>query len=535
LAPIYITIVLKQTCNNSWSDHLPWSDDEGWSDENDVFVQKKTILNDDIFFQLGRNMKYSLRYIFFISMVSALGGFLFGYDWVVIGGAKPFYERFFQITQDPNLQGWAMSSALIGCIVGAIGAGTITDRYGRKIALLLSAFLFIFSAIGTGLADQLYGFIIYRFVGGLGIGIASTVSPLYISEVSPPDWRGRLVSLNQLTIVIGILCAQVINYLIAEPIPAGYSDAAIISSWNGQRGWRLMFWVETFPAFIFLISVFFIPESARWLISVGQRKEGLDVLKKLGGTDFANKEVDLIASTLEKENRKFPLKDLLSPGLRRILFLGIFLTVFQQWSGINVIFNYAEEIFTSAGFTISDMLFNIVLTGSVNLAFTFVAIALVDRLGRKKLMLAGAIGLCLIYFFLGLFYYLEIRGIIVLLMVVSAIALYAMTLAPVTWVIISEIFPNRIRGVAMSVATFFLWTACFMLTYTFPWLNKFLYTSGTFWLYGGICLIAFFMIRKWLPETKGKSLEQIEKETIDTKPKKAAYGRIHRNTKPNYS
>jgi sugar porter (SP) family MFS transporter len=460
-------------------------------------------------------MKYGLKYIFLISMVSALGGFLFGYDWVVIGGAKPFYERFFEITREPGMQGWAMSSALVGCILGAMGAGAFTDRYGRKKALLLAASLFIVSAIGTGFSDQLNEFVIYRLIGGLGIGFASTVSPLYISEISPPEWRGRLVSLNQLTIVIGILCAQLINYLIAEPVPQEFSNAAIVSSWNGQTGWRWMFWAETLPAFIFLFSLIFIPESARWLISRGRRNEGMLVLEKLGGAAHARNELKNIESTITENQRSIPVKDLLSPGLRKILLLGIFLTVFQQWSGINVIFNYAEEIFTSAGFSINDMLFNIVLTGSVNLAFTFVAIGLVDRLGRKKLMLTGAIGLCLVYLFLGLFYYLEIRGIVVLVMVVSAIALYAMTLAPVTWVIISEIFPNRIRGVAISIATFFLWTACFLLTYTFPWLNKILSTSGTFWLYGGICLMAFFLIRKWLPETRGRSLEQIEKETLN--------------------
>lgn len=462
-------------------------------------------------------MKYGLKYIFFISMISALGGFLFGYDWVVIGGAKPFYERFFQITSEPALQGWAMSSALVGCIFGAVGAGALTDRFGRKMALLLAACLFIVSAMGTGCAGQLNEFVIFRLIGGLGIGVASTVSPLYISEVSPPAWRGRLVSLNQLTIVIGILCAQLINYFIAEPVPAGFSNAAIVSSWNGQTGWRWMFWAESLPAVIFFLSLIFIPESARWLISRGRRHEGILVLKKLVGTADAQEELKQIESTLQTKTRRIPIGDLLSPGLRKVLLLGIFLAVFQQWSGINVIFNYAEEIFTSAGFSISDMLFNIVLTGSVNLAFTFVAIGLVDRLGRKKLMLMGAIGLCLIYLFLGLFYYLDIHGALVLIMVVSAIALYAMTLAPVTWVIISEIFPNRIRGVALSIATFFLWAACFVLTYTFPWLNKILFTSGTFWLYGGICLLAFFLIRKWLPETRGKSLEQIEMEIVQDK------------------
>jgi len=446
-----------------------------------------------------------------------MGGFLFGYDWVVIGGAKPFYERFFQIGNDPNLQGWAMSSALIGCIGGAMGAGTFTDRYGRKIALILSALLFLFSAIGTGFSNRLDTFIIFRLLGGLGIGFASTVSPMYISEVSPPAWRGRLVSINQLTIVIGILCAQVMNYLIAEPVPGGFSDLQILRSWNGQTGWRWMFWAENVPAFVFLISVFFIPESARWLFKSGKDAAGLRVLKRLGDEDSAIKEMENIKATLNVESRTLPFQELLKPGLRKILILGIFLTVFQQWCGINVIFNYAEEIFTSAGFSISDTLFNIVLTGSVNLIFTFIAIGMVDKLGRKKLMLTGALGLGLIYILLGIFYFQHIQGIFVLILVTGAIAIYAMTLAPVTWVIISEIFPNRIRGIAMSVATFSLWSACFVLTYTFPWLNQMLKTAGTFWLYSGICLIGYFLIRTWLPETKGKSLERIEKDIVYSK------------------
>ncbi len=460
------------------------------------------------------NDKYNLRFIFLISLVSALGGFLFGYDWVVIGGAKPFYERFFQISQDPNLQGWAMSSALIGCILGALGAGTFTDRYGRKKALLLSAILFIISAVGTGFSDQLIVFITFRLLGGLGIGFASTVSPLYISEVSPADWRGRLVSLNQLTIVIGILTAQFVNYLIAKPMSPDISDIQILNSWNGQLGWRWMFWVEAIPATIFLICIFFIPESTRWFFKTGKDIEGLKLLQRLGGEDFARNEMANIKSTLIQEDHKTSFNELLSPGLKKIIFLGIFLTVFQQWCGINVIFNYAEEIFTAAGFTISDMLFNIVLTGSVNLIFTFVAIAMVDRWGRKNLMLTGSIGLGLIYILLGFFYFLEIQGVFVLLLVVIAIAMYAMTLAPVTWVIISEIFPNRIRGIAMSIATFFLWTACFNLTYTFPLLNRIFKTAGTFWLYSGICIIGFLLIKTWLPETKGKSLEAIEKEIV---------------------
>jgi SP family sugar porter-like MFS transporter len=314
--------------------------------------------------------------------------------------------------------------------------------------------------------------------------------------------------------VIGILCAQVVNYLIAQPVPPEFTDTQILNSWNGQTGWRWMFWVEAIPAFIFFTGIFFIPESSRWLYKTGMDINGFEVLKRVGGEQYALREEQMIQSTLAQKKISIPWNELKKPGVRKIVLLGVFVVVFQQWSGINVIFNYAEEIFTSAGYTLSDTLFNIVLTGSVNLIFTFVAIGLVDRLGRKKLMITGAFGLCLIYILLGIFYYSESQGIFVLTLVVSAIAMYAMTLAPITWVIISEIFPNRFRGVAMSVATFSLWTACFILTYTFPWLNKTLKTGGTFWLYSTICLAGFIVIRSLLPETRGKSLETIEKEIV---------------------
>ena len=397
--------------------------------------------------------KLNLRYVLRISLIAALGGLLFGYDWVVIGGAKPFYERFFEITGNANLQGWAMSSALIGCIFGALIAGALTDKYGRKKILIVASFLFVISAIGTGLASEFWLFISYRILGGLGIGMASTVSPMYISEVSPQTHRGRFVSLNQLTIVIGILCAQIINYLIAEPVTADTSDIGILQSWNGQMGWRWMFWAEIVPAIAFFVTVFFIPESTRWLVKNGDIEPARKILNRIGGNEYANTQIKSILCTLEGESGKVRLKMLISPGIRKILLLGIFLAFFQQWCGINVIFNYAEEVFTSAGFTITDTLFNIVLTGSVNLIFTFVAIRTVDRWGRRKLMLLGAFGLGIIYIFLGACYYLNLSGIVVLTLVIMAIACYAMTLAPITWVILSEIFPNRVRGTAMSVST----------------------------------------------------------------------------------
>jgi sugar porter (SP) family MFS transporter len=454
--------------------------------------------------------KYNHRFIFGITLVSAMGGLLFGYDWVVIGGAKPFYERFFDIASSPYLQGWAMSSALIGCLFGALLSGYFSDRYGRKLPLIAAAALFTIAAIGTGSVNQFTPFIIYRLIGGIGIGLASAISPMYIAEISPASMRGRLVSINQLTIVIGILAAQIVNYLIAEKIPAGATDEFILHSWNAQHGWHWMFWAGAVPAVLFFIFSFFIPESPRFLAKSGKWKETDAILERIGGTQYAAQEQKEIAETLHGTDSKFDWKILTSKNIRPVLILGIVLAVFQQWCGINVIFNYAEEIFTSAGYSVGDMLFNIVITGTVNLVFTFLAMRMVDSWGRRKLMLLGSVGLAVIYFLLGSSYFFEVKGLAILVLVMVAIATYSMTLAPITWVILSEIFPNKIRGAAMSVATTALWIACFVLTYTFPILNKLLNASGTFWLYGFICLSGFLFILKNLPETKGKSLEEVE-------------------------
>lgn len=457
-------------------------------------------------------MTYNYKYLISISLISAMGGLLFGYDWVVIGGAKPFYEPYFGIQGNTALQGWAMSCALAGCLAGAVLSGWLSDRFGRKKLLILSAALFVAASFGTGAAVSFNGFVLWRITGGVGIGLASNLSPVYIAEITPGPVRGRFVSLNQLTIVTGILAAQFINWRIAQPVPPGSTAEMITASWNGQHGWRLMFYACAVPAFLFLMLMFIVPESPRWLATrKNAQAKATRILGRIGGSDFAAAEMRSISETLSAgSNEKFRL----TGGLKKILILGIVLAVFQQWCGINVIFNYAQEIFAGAGYSVSDTLFNIVITGSVNMIFTFVGMFTVDKLGRKALMLLGAGGLAGIYAVLGTMYFLELQGLPLLIMVVLAIACYAMSLAPVTWVVLSEIFPNRIRGMAMSIATFALWSACFVLTYTFPVLNKNLGSYGTFWLYGIICIAGFLFILKKLPETKGKTLEQIEKELI---------------------
>ena len=463
--------------------------------------------------------QYNRTFIYFICLVSAMGGLLFGYDWVVIGGAKPFYELFFGISESPVMQGIAMSTALVGCLVGAMVAGALADRYGRKPLLITAAVLFTVSAIATGAFSDFTLFNIARFIGGVGIGVASALSPMYIAEISPSEVRGRLVSLNQMTIVLGILAAQIVNWQLAEPIPTSFTDGDILASWNGQMGWRWMFWAETLPAACFLVLAFFIPESPRWQGSLPYplreegRRKAFTTLSRIGGDAYAERELTAIeASVSEERHQQGGLRELFTHRYASVLVLGVVIAVFQQWCGTNVIFNYAQEIFQSAGYSVGDVLFNIVITGVANVVFTIVALYTVDRLGRRSLMLFGAAGLGLIYLTLGTCYYLHVTGFFMVVLVVAAIAVYAMTLGPVTWVLLAEIFPNRVRGVAMATCTFALWTGCCTLTFSFPSLNASLGSSGTFWIYAAICIGGFLFFLRRCPETKGKSLEELEHE-----------------------
>ena len=428
------------------------------------------------------------RFIYFICLVSAMGGLLFGYDWVVIGGAKPFYELYFGIGDSPLMQGVAMTTALVGCLAGAMVAGAAADRYGRKPLLTVAAVLFTVSAIATGLFNDFTLFNVARFVGGIGIGVASALSPVYIAEVSPKEIRGRMVSMNQMAIVIGILAAQIVNMLLAKDTGVAESQA-----WNREWGWRWMFWAETLPAALFLVMSFMIPESPVFV-----------QLKKARGSD-----------RMKERSEQAGMKELLQPKYSRMLLLGLIVAVFQQWCGTNVIFNYAQEIFTGAGFDVDGMFINIVITGIANVIFTLVALYVIERWGRRTLILIGAGGLGLIYLTLGTCYYMQVTGVMMVALVVAAISVYAMTLGPVTWTLLAEIFPNRIRGVAMGVCTFALWVGCCTLTFSFPSMNASLGSSGTFWAYSLICICAFVYLWRNCPETKGKSLEELEKELVE--------------------
>jgi len=458
-------------------------------------------------------MSYNKPYVWGIASVAALGGLLFGYDWVVIGGAKPFYEAYFNLTS-PQLIGWANSCALVGCLLGSLVCSALSDRLGRRKLLVLAAFLFAVSSICTGLAHEFATFVIWRIIGGIAIGIASNVSPTYIAEISPAPWRGRLVALNQLTIVVGILAAQIVNWLIAERVSEGTTVEMLRQSWNGQWGWRWMFMAVTLPSAVFLASAFLVPESPRWLAKRGLDAAAHRILARIGGENYASRELREIRATVSAEEQLSVWAGFRKPGVPGVLLTGICLAVLQQWSGINILFNYAEELYLEAGYGINGALINIMITGTVNLVCTVAAMGWVDRFGRRTLLSWGCAGIALAHALLGVAYASGLGGIFVLTLTLGAIACYAMSLAPVTWVLISEIFPNSIRGPAVSIAVSALWTACFILTFTFPMLTQRLDTAGTFWLYSAICLAGLFFILLRVPETKGKTLEQIERELI---------------------
>ncbi|QEE29558.1 sugar porter family MFS transporter [Terriglobus albidus] len=450
-------------------------------------------------------------YVWGIAIAAALGGLLFGYDWVVIGGARAFYEVYFHLTS-ANLVGWANSCALVGCLAGSLIAGSLADRFGRKPVLLVSALLFAVSSILTGWAYTFTSFIAWRIAGGVAIGLSSNVSPLYIAEVSPSSLRGRLVSLNQFAIVVGILLAQLVNWLVARPIPEHASIDVLFSSWNVQNGWRWMFSALVIPSAIFALASLWLPESPRWLAARGRQEDAQRTLQRVGGKTYAQAELANIDRTLHFEHKVATSlwKELAIPAVRRVLLVGIALAVLQQWTGINVLFNYAAEVYRNAGYGANDIFLNIVITGTINLVFTIAAVFLIDRIGRRKLMIFGCAGIAISHVLCAMAYRAGMGGIAVLVLTLSAIGCYALTLAPVTWVLISEIFPQRVRAQGVSIAVSALWIASFALTYSFPILNRRLGTAWVFAGYGAICVLGGILVATSVTETKGRSLEEIE-------------------------
>ncbi len=443
---------------------------------------------------------------------------MFGYDWVVIEWAELFYEKYFGLTTASQV-GWANERVALDWRPGSVrclAGGMESDRFRAKAAFApFSGILFVATSIGIGLSSTFPLFVANRLLGGVAIGIASNLSPLYIAEIAPASMRGRLVSMNQLTIALGVVAAQLVNWLIARPTNDGTMvDQLALDSWNVQTAWRWMFGVTALPAAVFFISMFFAPESPRWLLKKGHSPRAREVLARIGGADYAEHSVREIEASLVSEVERVNLRELLQPRMLKVLLIGVTLAVFQQWCGINVIFQYGSRIFGDAGYAVSGILFNIVITGIAAVLMALVAIGTVDRWGRRFLMLSGAIGLTVIYTFTGLAYHFGLQGPIPVALVVAAIACYCYSLAPITWVVLSEIFPNRIRGAAMSVSVVALWLGNFLLSETFPKMYQNLGMAKCFWVYAAICLGGSIFIWKLLPETKGKSLEQIERELV---------------------
>ena len=443
-------------------------------------------------------MKVNFSYLLTISLVTALGGLLFGFDISVISGTIPFIQEVFQL--DETMKGWVVSSALIGCILGASYAGRLGDKFGRKKILMVTAVLFAITAIGCALAQSVTSFVFYRIVGGVGVGGASVLAPMYIAEVSPAHLRGRMVSLNQLTIVIGISMAYYSNWFLLE---------------TGENAWRWMLAVEAVPSFLFLAALFIVPESPRWLVAKNNEKDAKKVLTRVAGTEFASFELKEIKNSLTGNEKRGTLKDVFKSKYSFVLFLGIFLAVFQQWSGINVIFFYAPDIFAKANLGVDAALFQTTLIGVMNIVFTILAMRVIDKMGRKLLMLIGAAGMAVCYIVIGLLFSVgRTDDWLLLTFIIITPAFFAFGLGPTVWVVLSEIFPNKIRGAAMSVATFSLWIACYLLTLTFPIFVEWFSSAITFWLYAIICVVGYIVILRFLPETKGISLEQLEKKLV---------------------
>ena len=433
--------------------------------------------------------QYNSKYILALSFISALGGYLFGFDFAVISGALPFLKDKFNLNE--YWEGFATGSLALGAIVGCIAAGKIADKKGRRPGLLIAASVFCISSLFMAFAPNRDLFIASRFVAGIGVGMASMLSPLYIGEIAPAHYRGRMVAINQLTIVLGILITNIVNYSLRN---------------EGDDAWRWMFGLGAIPSLLFFIGVLWLPESPRWLSKMNKLEKAKIILERIGGKDFGNTTINEIQRSFQTVN-KAKFTSVFEKKILPAVLVGIGLAVFQQFCGINVVFNYTATIFESIGASKDDQLLQTVFIGGVNLLFTLLAMALVDKIGRKPLMLLGAAGLTILYLLIS--YLLGIKAASVSWFLLTAIGIYALTLAPVTWVLISEIFPNKVRGTATSIAVLSLWAAYFILTFTFPVMYSKL-QEKTFYVYAVICFIGFVFVYKKIKETKGKTLEELE-------------------------
>jgi SP family arabinose:H+ symporter-like MFS transporter len=436
-------------------------------------------------------------FLILITFAAALGGLLFGFDTAVISGAVPFLKTYFDL--DDIALGWAVSSLLAGCIVGVIASGKPADVLGRRKTLLVASSLFLISAIGSALSNELYVFVVFRFIGGIAVGTASMLSPMYISEISPAAKRGSLVSLNQLAIVIGILAAFFSNYILVSV---------------GDNNWRWMLAVMGVPALCFFVALLFIPESPRWLVQKGKKAEAYSILERINGTETATVEMKAIEQSIAKEE-KGSYKEVFSKKMSPLIRMGIVVAVFSQVTGINSIMYYAPMIFAKTGIGIGDSLMQTVAVGGVNLVFTFVAIKYIDKFGRKPLLIAGCTGMAISLFVLAVAFYLhEFGGFLILAFILIYIASFAASLGPITWVFIAEIYPNRLRSEAMSVAVVSLWAAVFLVSLTFPYMLNALGGGTAFLVFGSMCVVYLVFLITRIPETKGKSLEELERILI---------------------
>jgi SP family arabinose:H+ symporter-like MFS transporter len=449
----------------------------------------------------------SVRFVLFATGVTAIGGFLFGYDTAVINGANSYLKAHMNLS--PTQEGLAGASAILGCIPGAMCAGFLSDRFGRRKLLFLCALLYAVSGLLSAIPNTFGQFLAARILSGLGIGASSMICPVYIAEIAPEKWRGRLGTLFQLGIVMGIFITLFINKLIQ-----GMGDEA----WNTAMGWRWMLGMEVVPAIAFIGLLFAVPESPRWLAQQGREDEAGDILTKVDGAEHAASELAAIREAASREEGRF--SELFSGPFRRPLLIAVVLMACSQFCGINAIMYYSTKIFATAGGSTATAFNSSVWVGLINVVFTFVAIGFVDRAGRRPLLLIGTAVQAIALGLVGWMFHTSTSGFPLLLCVIGFIAAFSMALGPIGWLFCSEIFPNKVRGRAMSIAAFTVWVSCYIVAQTFPMMNDnpAIGPALTFWIYGGVSLFSFLFVLALLPETKGRTLEQIETMWSHAKP-----------------
>ena len=461
-------------------------------------------------FRNYNSSKQSNSFIAAVCSIGSLGGLLFGFDTAVISGTFSFIEQYFLLNEIEI--GWFASSALIGAIIGALVSGSLSDRFGRKPILIIAAFLFFISALGCTIPNSFIFLIVARIIGGIGVGMASVLAPLYISEFSPPKIRGKLIALYQLSIVIGILLAYLSNWLLlkfSQESTSLFNETDKLYKIFVSEVWRGMFGLEMIPSGLFIVLLFLIPESPRWLIKNNNPEKGFNILTKISGKKIAEKEFIEIKNSISKFKGR--IADLLRPGLRLALLVGIGLSVFGQFTGVNIIIYYGPTILENAGFKIDGALQFQVAIGLINLIFTILALWKIDRWGRRPLLVYGMFSVFISLIIIAFqFTFDSSQGILIVVMLCIYMASLALSINAVIWVLIGEIFPNRIRGSAMSIVTFTNWGANFLTAFTFPWYIDKIGMGGGFFTFAGMCLLATIFFNKYVPETKGKTLEEIE-------------------------